>query len=91
MKTFTEIHDQYFYLQAELEIKHLQHMKLHQIDMLSGEGSKLRERMNLIKGMMKALDWVLKDQINGDLYEQLERNTGTDSAIREDAGNKDLP
>lgn len=68
MKAFTEIHDQYFYLQAELERKSLQHMKLDQISMLSMEGAQLRERINKVKGMMEALNWVLKDQINGDLY-----------------------
>ena len=44
----------------ELETKQKEHEDLGQIDMLSGSGSKLREEINILKGEIKALNWILK-------------------------------
>jgi len=38
------------------------HRRLHQIDMLSMEGNKLREYINQRKGYIEALKWILDDQ-----------------------------
>lgn len=63
MKLFTEIqlalNDQIGHV-ANLE---KQHSKLNQVDTLSGEGFRLRERINQTKGMIKAFGWILNDDI----------------------------
>ena len=91
MKAFSQIQLEIIDLNSRIILLKHQHAKLHQIDMLSSEGNKLREQINRFKGMRTALEWVIHDQINGDLHEQLERDISTNSAIREDAGDKDLP
>ena len=49
---------------AKLRIVEAKHDTLSQIDMLSGEGSKLREDINLTKGVIKALEWIENDNDN---------------------------
>lgn len=46
--------------EAIIVAKH-EHAKLNQIDMLSGEGHKLRERINKLKGMRFGLEWIIND------------------------------
>jgi hypothetical protein len=67
MKTFTEIQLTVDVLKSKLQIKQLEHQQLNQIDMLSSAGSQLREVIERIKGQIIALEWVVNNQINGDL------------------------
>ena len=46
--------------EQELKILTKKHSNLHQIDMLSGEGSTLRENIAQTEGYIKALQWILK-------------------------------
>jgi len=62
MKTETEISDRINDLVTLLKYKEISHNKLDQISMLSGEGNKLREEVNQIKGEIKALEWVKNDK-----------------------------
>ena len=69
MKAYSQIQDQkeLIFIKEKALIK--EHNKLGQIEMLSGEGSKLRERINKLKGFRKALEWVTNNQLNGELYD----------------------
>jgi len=69
MKAWELIRQEIIYLNTDLIICKRQHNNLNQIDMLSGEGSKLRKKINQTKGMIHALEWVVNDNINGDLCE----------------------
>ena len=48
---------------ASIEIKLIslnnKYSNLSQIDMLSGEGNMLLNKINQLKGMLKAFDWIL--------------------------------
>ena len=69
MKNFTVINEQIHFLEKEYAKKKEQHSKLDQIAMLSMEGATIRNRMNLITGMMHALRWVVDNNNIGELYE----------------------
>jgi hypothetical protein len=69
MKAYSEIQQQIEFLSIKIRGTSVDHERLSQIDMLSGEGNILREKINKMKGMKKALDWVVNDYINGDLYD----------------------
>ena len=69
MKNFTVINEQIHFLEKEYARKKEEHSKLDQISMLSMEGATIRNRMNLITGMIHALRWVVDDKINGELYQ----------------------
>ena len=69
MKNFTVITEQIELINQNIRISEAEHSNLDQISMLSSEGNKLRERINKLKGMKTALGWVIKDQINGNLYD----------------------
>lgn len=69
MKNFTVIHEQIHFLENEYKKKKEEHSKLDQISMLSMEGAVIRNRMNLITGMMHALRWVVDNNNIGELYE----------------------
>lgn len=57
---------------AKIIIKKREHSALSQIDMLSGEGSKLREQINKLKGIANALEWVVENRPTEDLYDDME-------------------
>ena len=59
MKTPEEIFERIKWLCSEKEGLERQYSNVNQIDMLSGEGANLREAINIKKGMLKALSWVL--------------------------------
>jgi hypothetical protein len=67
MKAFTQIQLQLIHLKAEVKALEHKHGELHQIDMLSSEGNRLRERIQRMEGKVDALNWVIHDQIIGDL------------------------
>ena len=67
MKAYTQIQFQIASLYEKLETKRRDHGELCQIDMLSSTGNQLREEINKIIGEIIALEWVINDQINGDL------------------------
>ena len=59
MKTEEEILKQISKKVPVLQDLEKQHKELCQIDMLSGEGSTLRRKINNIKGIISALAWTL--------------------------------
>lgn len=69
MKSYSELTQQKAHVEEKLEATKVKHSHLNQIDMLSGEGSKLREKINMLRGCLATLNWVLSDNVNGDLYD----------------------
>jgi hypothetical protein len=67
MKSFSLIQQQIVFLYQKLETARNDHAKLCQIDMLSSTGNEIREKINTILGEINALEWIINDQINGDL------------------------
>ncbi len=67
MKNYTVIQFNIAHLKARLVAKEHEHSKLHQIDMLSSTGNRIREEISVTKGLIKALEWVTNDNINGEL------------------------
>lgn len=67
MKNFTVIQQQIVNLKERKTELEAVHSKMDQISMLSGEGSLIRAEINQTKGEIKALEWVVNDQINGEL------------------------
>jgi hypothetical protein len=59
MKSKKEIEDEIEDCKIRMVECELKHKSLNQIDMLSGEGSELRGRINKYKGKIEALKWVL--------------------------------
>jgi hypothetical protein len=59
MKNKQEIMDKIENCIIHMEACQLKYKTLNQIDMLSEEGSTLRERINKYKGKIEALKWVL--------------------------------
>jgi predicted nuclease with TOPRIM domain len=59
MKTRTDIYEHRIQVKLKLEELERQHNELSQIDMLSGEGNYLREKINKLKGEIIGLDWVI--------------------------------
>ena len=59
-----EINAKIFLLETDLEKETKHHSQLHQIEMLSDEGSHSRNKMNNLEGQIQALKWVLKKLIN---------------------------
>lgn len=62
MKTEIQIKQELYENQHKLIILKAQHDQLHQIDMLSADGSNLREQINKHKGKIEVLEWILKDE-----------------------------
>jgi uncharacterized protein YoxC len=60
MKTRTDIYEQVIKVKSKLEEYERQYGELNQIDMLSGEGNDLLEKINKLKGEINGLEWVLK-------------------------------
>ena len=58
MKTVKEIDSELFSKIAERAVKEKAHSILHQIDMLSGSGEKLRREINECTGWIEALKWM---------------------------------
>jgi hypothetical protein len=69
MKAFEQIRLELVFLRSDLIVKKRQHANLHQIDMLSSEGNKLRELISETKGMIRALEWIINDHLNVELCE----------------------
>lgn len=65
MKNFEIIKQEIGMLRSDLIITKREHDNLSQIDMLSYTGSRLREKINMTKGMILALEWVLNDELTG--------------------------
>lgn len=61
MKTEKEIIKKVRTLHLDLQVACSKHASLHQIDMLSGEGNKLRELRSNLTGQINALNWVRSD------------------------------
>jgi len=59
MKTKNEIEREIMYAEQDLERQIEKHSQLSQIDMLSGEGSEIRAKINKLKGKIETLNWVL--------------------------------
>jgi len=59
MKTKNEIEREIIYAKQDLEQQIKKHDNLSQIDMLSGEGSEIRAKINKLKGKIETLNWVL--------------------------------
>lgn len=59
-----EINAKIFLLETDLENETKHHSQLHQIEMLSGEGSQSRNKINNLEGQIQALKWVLEKLIN---------------------------
>ena len=69
MKAFTQIEFEIDILRKRLTQKEtIRNNNLHQIDMLSNTGNKLRGEIDVIKGNIIALTWVVNDNINGSIY-----------------------
>ena len=66
MKSVETIQAMIHHLRSEVIILKRQHSGLDQISMLSGEGSKLREKINKTKGIVIGLEWILNDGGFGD-------------------------
>jgi hypothetical protein len=69
MKPWEVIRKQIDYLQTDLIICKRQHNNLNQIDMLSADGNRLREKINMTKGMILALEWIVQEDMDGWLCE----------------------
>jgi len=69
MKSYSEIQQQKELCMAKHHKATELHSNLNQIDMLSGEGSKLREKINILRGTIATLNWVMNDNLNGNLYD----------------------
>lgn len=59
MKTEKQIRNEMVKLRKELTHIQKQHSELNQIDMLSGEGSKLRAKENFILGQLGFATWII--------------------------------
>lgn len=59
MKTKDELKIRILSLSVELEELKAEHRVLHQIDMLSAEGSELRDKISRTKGMIQAFQEIL--------------------------------
>jgi hypothetical protein len=70
MKDFEIIKQEIGMLGTDLILTKREHNNLNQIDMISYTGSKLREKINLTKGMILALEWVIQNDLNGYLCER---------------------
>lgn len=61
MKSTTQIEKQIHFFEGQLHKYQEEYSDLNQIDMLSGTGNQLLERINRYIGYIKALKWVLND------------------------------
>lgn len=67
MKAFTQIEQQITSLYQKLEQTKMDHGELTNFEMLSSQGVRIREELHKILGEITGLEWVINDQINGDL------------------------
>jgi hypothetical protein len=67
MKAFTQIQEQIADLYYKLRIAHENHSELSNIEMLSSQGVSMREEINMIRGELAGLEWVINDNVTGDL------------------------
>jgi hypothetical protein len=69
MKAFSQIQLEILFIEENLRGIKEKYSNLHQIDMLSAEGSNLLEEIHKMEGKIIALKWVINDRIIGDLHE----------------------
>lgn len=72
MKQFEVIAAELIYVNRSIVSMKRRHKNLTQIDMLSGVGSSLREKIHKSIGMRDALEWVVRDYTNEDLHYDME-------------------
>lgn len=63
MKSYEKIKAMLSHHSAQVVALKREHNSLDQISMLSGEGNKLREEINQSKGIVRALNWVLIENL----------------------------